>query len=305
MIKSRLLPALIPLALLLSCQGHETWPGHEAADVRVIFDWSSAGAVMPMNGRTAAFYPREGTGAPVIRPSHDDYIELTLPPGMYDAVFFNETFQDFDGIGFEGTDRFTDLTAVLKGENEMDGYDTLKISRIPDPFAVEVISPLDLRSSSRIVVVHPRMVTCLVRLSIPVSGLKNVALAAAYVSGFPESHDLSEGFPGLTTATQKISLRGGSYGNGQELLNAEFRSLGIPRTGDLSFCFKAVLKDGSVVGMDMSVAVMKTFLSDMGETEFDIVTEPVVIPEIEVADTGGPWNIDAGDWQEDCVPVIL
>ena len=184
----------------------------------------------PINGRTAVFFPVDGS-APIIKMSHSDTMTVNLPVQEYNAVFFNETYDDFDNIRFSGTGSFETLLASAKEDAVTSTRSFSSIAREPDMLAVQAIVPfrvteemvfytraveergtkaasdyMGLADFNRVeeqmtIIVHPHDVVYPLIVSVTVEGLNNVVSAGAYITGFAGGFDFSKidydiiGFP--------------------------------------------------------------------------------------------------------------
>ena len=272
------------------------------AKITVIFDWSESGlktradraAVLPgdpINGRTAAFYPVDG-GEPVIKYSHSDTLTVNLAEGEYRAVFFNETFEDFDNIRFEGIRSFEDLEALAKEDVVATTRAGGTIVRDPDILAVDMMIPfvvtedmvrytraietkknkgLDSKTTKALedemtVIVRPRSVVYKVTVEVVVTGWENIASSGAYINGFAGGYDFSEGHPNGTSVTHKVNFTYGgdsSVVEGASVLTATFQCFGYrdgtgnPLSG-YSIDFRAMLVNGEIFQISRNLDYLVT-----------------------------------------------
>lgn len=321
-----------------SCQWRELdYDFIDTAGITVVYHWGESGLrtrsqyapVNPgdvINGRTAAFYPSDGR-APVIRMSHSDTVSVNLPVGQYEAVFFNETFDDFDNIRFSGTDCFETLEALAKEDVTASTRAGSTIARQPDILAVETMAPLEVTDDvvrhMRIIGTTPRSVVYKVILEVKVQGLDDIVSAGGYVSGFAGGYDFSEGCPTSVPVSHKVTFTDKSFTRGSEkdgTLTTEFQCFGY-RGGaslDLSgytFDFRAVLVNGEtcqekraidnlIAGTveDGSLILHITIGSGLGGSDTD---GPIVIPDVEPVAGEGMWHVLVGDWDEVVIPIGL
>ena len=275
----RILGLLAGLMTLASCQWRELdYDYIDTARFTLIYDWSrsslrgndpqtmagTGGTVQPgdpINGRTAAFYPEDGS-APIIRMSHSDTMNVNLLVGKYRAVFFNETFDDFDNIRFYGTDYFDDLEAALK-EDLSSGAGARAgnlIAREPDILAVETMIPFEVTEEmvlytrametrntkslsdmmgaaamkkveeSLTVTARPRDVVYPVSVDVVVYGMDNIASAGAYITGFSGGFDFSTGRSAKSSVTHKVTFSERKYDPGSTTdgtMRGTFTSFGL------------------------------------------------------------------------------
>ncbi len=188
-----------------------------------------------MNGRTAVFFPMDG-GDPIIKMSHSDTMTVNLPVQEYKAVFFNETYEDFDNIRFSGTGSFESLLASAKDDAVSSTRSFSTIAREPDMLAVETIIPfrvtdemvfytrtveergtkaaadyMGFNDFNRVeeqmtIIVHPHDVVYPLTIEVTVDGLNNVTSAGAYITGFAGGYDFSEGGADATSVTHKVTF---------------------------------------------------------------------------------------------------
>ena len=258
----------------------------DTAQITIIYDWSESGlatkaqttSIVPgdvINGRTAAFYPVDG-GAPVIKLSHSDTVKVNLLVGQYRAVFFNETFDDFDAITFEGIDTFEKLEARLKHDQVTRTKGDMLIAREPDILAIDMLDPFEVTEdmvrftrynesikskaaggSTEIedemtVKVTPRSVVRPVMVDVTIQGIDDIASAGAYITGFADGYDFSERKPSDEAATHRLTFTERTFFEGSDTdgkLEGRFQSFGLrPQNGSLSgyeFEFRALLIDGT------------------------------------------------------------
>ena len=287
----RIMILLVTALAAAACQWRELdYDYINTAKITVIFDWSESGletkadrtAVQPgdlINGRTAAFYP-VGGGEPVIKYSHSDTLTVNLLEGEYRAVFFNETFEDFDNIRFEGINRFEDLEAKAKEDVVATTRAGGSIVRDPDILAVDMMIPFtvtedmvrytraletkktkgfDTKTTKALeeamtVIVRPRSVVYRVTVEVVVTGWENVVSSGAYISGFAGGYDFSEGHPNGTSVTHKVNFTNGGdspVAEGASVLTATFQCFGYrdgsgnPLSG-YSIDFRAMLVNGEI-----------------------------------------------------------
>ena len=272
----------------------------DTAKFTLIFDWSQSslkgsgiktsavtpGAVKPgdvINGRTAAFYPMNG-GDPVIKMSHSDTISVNLLVGQYRAVFFNETFEDFDNIKFAGISTFEGLEAVLKEDAASSAKAVNRIAREPDILAVETMIPFEVteemvlytrametRSTKALtetmgiqtlrrveeamtVTVRPRDVVYPVTVDVVVHGMDDIVSAGAYITGFSGGFDFSAGKPSNSSVTHKVTFTERIYDSGSTsdgIMVGYFNTFGLrPEDGaelsNYTFEFRAALINGEI-----------------------------------------------------------
>lgn len=281
----------------VSCQWRDLdYEFIDTARITIIYNWEQSGlrtkannaAVNQgdfINGRTAAFYPMNG-GDPVIKMSHSDTVTVNLLVGQYAAVFFNETFDDFDNIRFTGTESFDLLEAWAKDDIVATTRANSTIARQPDILAVESMVPFevtedmvrytrivetrkskgtkngefksddDWRSVEEAMTVEtrPRSVVKKVVIDVNVEGLDNVAVAGGYVSGFAGGYDFSLGRQNSTSVSHKITFTDQEFlpdSDTDGVLRSEFQCFGY-RDGisvnlsGYTFDFRAVLVNGEV-----------------------------------------------------------
>ena len=325
----------------------------DTAQITIIYDWSESGlatkaqsaSVLPgdaINGRTAAFYPMDGS-APVIKLSHSDTVTVNLLVGQYKAVFFNETFDDFDAIYFEGINTFEQLEARLKHD---------QVAREPDILAIDMMVPFEITEDmvrytrdfeskkskgdltkgkdgsadieDRMTVkVTPHSVVYPVTVDVTIYGLDNIAATGAYISGFAGGYDFSTRRPSGEAVTHKLTFTKrtffeGSDSNGK--LEGRFQSFGLrQQNGHLSgytLKFRAILTDGSVfeetrsideliteITADGHLAIKVSIGADIGGGGSD---PPIVIPDVDpIGGDDGMWHVDVGDWEEVTVPIEI
>ena len=297
--------AYLAAALLLCCQACH-WRGLDYdysyfAEFDVVFDWSDSElAESRPDGRTAAFYP-VGEGAPVVRMSNSDTLRVKLEAGDYNAVFFNETFDDFDYICFDGRGAFSGLTARMKDGATRLGDDALCVETIRS-FAVGDNLP-------RVIVVRPEDVLSTVDLRVNVAGGEYIASAGAYVCGLAGGYEFSSG-SAVGSAVYKCGLtEGGLADDGVGSWSGEFRSFGLPEgftEQDCEVVFRAVLADGSAFEALRKPDKIAVGRDAGGGSVISIeVTEPINIEAIPNVGGDGGWMVDIGGWDEENVPVGL
>lgn len=289
----------------------------DTAQITIIYDWSESGLttkaqeapVLPgdvINGRTAAFYPIGG-GTPVIKLSHSDTVTVNLLVGQYRAVFFNETFEDFDAISFEGTNSFEELTAKLKKDRVTRTKGDIDVAREPDVLAIDMMVPFevteemvrftrameskkskgtgDIMSKSEMmkmendmtVTVRPRSVVYPVTVDVTVYGLDDVISAGAYITGFAGGYDFSAKRPTSEAVIHKLTFTKRTFFDGSDkdgTLQGQFQSFGLrPQSGqitDYEFEFRAILIDGTAFEETRNIDNLITEVTEDGHIAIQV-----------------------------------
>lgn len=127
-----------------SCERREL-TYYEVSEISVHADWSKSGLDEEESnyGATIVFYPRGG-GEPIVFLLGDrSGSVIRLPEGVYDAVLFNRSFNDFSNIAFRGTNGYAMLEAYArKVEMRRDDEtrtETRTIASSPDGIAAATI----------------------------------------------------------------------------------------------------------------------------------------------------------------------
>ena len=283
----------------------------DTAQITIIYDWSESGlntkaaeaAVRPgdaINGRTAVFYPMDG-GLPIIKLSHRDTVTVNLNVGQYRAVFFNETFEDFDGIRFDGTDSFDDLKARLKQDRVTRTKGDVDVAREPDMLAIDMMVPFEvteemvnftramesrkskgqggnlsksellMMEDAMTVTVIPRSVVLPVKVDVVVLGIDDIVSAGAYITGFAGGYDFSSRRASEDAVTHRLTFSERSFFDGSDkngTLKGEFQSFGLRkqdgRRSGYKFEFRAILSDGSAFEETRDIDELITEASEDG-----------------------------------------
>lgn len=129
------------LLALCSCERREL-TYYEVSEITVMADWNDSGLNEDEQqyGATAIFYPRGGGEPKIFRMGDRSGEVVRLPMGVYDAVIFNRSFNDFGNISFRGTNAYRTLEAYArKVETRKDDAfrtETRIIVSSPDELAV-------------------------------------------------------------------------------------------------------------------------------------------------------------------------
>lgn len=318
-LSNRVLFLLVTVMLTAACQWRDLdYDYINTADITVIFDWSQSGlktkaqavgAIEPgdrINGRTVAFYP-VGGGDPIIKLSHSDTVNVNLLEGKYQAVFFNETFDDFDNIYFEGTEYFDQLRALAKSERISRMRGEIDVAREPDLLAVDMMIPLEVtdemvsytrgvRSKStkalemsmgmtRMMLIEeqmtirpvPRSVVYPVQVEVEVHGMDDISSAGAYITGFAEGFDFSGNRPSDGTVIHKLTFSDTRFLDGSKtdgIMSGCLQTFGLrPGAGPLSgytLEFRAVLINGEIYEETRSIDDLITEVTEDGIIRINI-----------------------------------
>lgn len=287
------------LLLSQSCRWRELdYDYVPGAEFSVVFDWSDSGsAFYRPEGRTAAFYPAGG-GEPVVRMSNSDTMNVRLEAGDYNAVFFNETFDDFDCISFDGQGEYPGLGARLKDGATGLGGDVLCVATL-SPFAVGDNLP-------RVLIVRPVDVLSVAELEIALSGGEDVVSACAYVNGLAGGYDFFGGRPfGMFEYKADLEVDGGSaYGSFKCFGPGIFGTSTSCSSADCAIHFRATLSDGSAFETVRIPDVVEVGIAPSGPQIIRIeIVRPIEILTEKAPATGSGWVVDIGGWDEETIPV--
>lgn len=269
---------LVTALAAVACQWRDLdYDFRDTAEITVIYNWDESGlntkaqysTVNPgdiINGRTAAFYPTDGS-EPIIKMSHSDTITVNLLVGQYEVAFFNETFDDFDNIRFEGTRQFASLEALAKDDMVATTRAGNTIARQPDILAVETMVPFEVTEDmlrytrilgtlkskglkskgmksdgpttdaewqqvqeSLTVETRPRSVVYRGTVEVFVDNIDDIVTAGGYLSGFAGGYDYSAGAANGTAVSHKITLADFEFNEGSEkdgVMRSDFRCFGF------------------------------------------------------------------------------
>lgn len=207
----------------------------EVAQVMVEIDWQQSG--MEPGEASVLFYPQDGGEMqPLYIYGNQGFIKLKV--GKYSVVTFNNKFDDFDAIGFRGTDKYATLQAYLKptniadykpasGEKTVDNPDML-VSDSQDEFVVtqamadrthtEMVRQQNTGTkapynSTPDITLSMKAVTIQTNLSVHVRNLYLIrkGTQSGIIKGFSEAISLSTRKPISTSVTQFLELPEAKY----------------------------------------------------------------------------------------------
>lgn len=330
---TRLLVTFSPCLLftLTSCDRREL-TYYEVSEITLTADWSQSGLdEKEVNyGATAVFYPHGGGEPKVFLLGDRSGDVIRLPEGVYDALLFNRSFNDFSNIAFRGNGGYRTLEAYArKMETRQDGS-TRTIASSPDELAVATLEGFTVtedmlgnyshttygRAGTRpatgttaeggpfTICFTPRKLTREVVAVLHVEGLNNVRSVTCRLDGVAESVFLATGEASANTVTQEFTPSDPQFTPGSPFdgtITGTFEVFGFDTQSGHSLHIDALLVDGKTHFTENYDRV-KVTETDNGEGTFILRVEvstskvPDVKPE---GGSGSGFDVDVDGWGDD------
>lgn len=291
---------LLLLFLLCSCERRPlTYYSENSLHVSV--DWSKADLDEESEyGATLIFYPRDGGTPKTVLMGNRHETTVNLPPGHYNVLLFNRSFEDFGGIAFRGKDLFHTLEAYAKQVESRSG--TRIILHAPEKLAVDVAEDIVANEDMHFT---PRKLTRTIEVQIHVKGLKNIREAVCTMDGLPVSIFLSSGKTSGEAASHTFELGNPVYNEGSSedgILSGSFNVFGFDAETDHELQFSALLVDNKTQVQQSFPCLNITETEDeKGNITLNVKAKvPESIPNIDIGGSG--LDADVDDWEnnENC-----
>lgn len=320
-----------------SCERREL-TYYEVSEISVHADWSRSGLDEEESnyGATIVFYPRGGGEPKVFLLGDRSGSVIRLTEGVYDAVLFNRSFNDFSNIAFRGTNDYAMLEAYArKVEMRRDDetrMETRTIASSPDGIAAATIEGFTVTEDmlgnysqtgygrlkpvvaaegeeetggDRFTIrLAPRQLTREVKAVLHVKGLNNIRSATCRIDGVAESVFLATGKASATTVTQEftpknLELTPGSPFDGT--LTGTFQVFGFDMEGEHHLHIDALLVDGKT---HFTEDYEKVKVTEMDNGEGVLILQVEVntskIPDVKPeGGSGSGFDVDVDDWGND------
>lgn len=230
--------------LLASCEHKELCYDHpHPVQTRVDVDWSQFAEEVP-TGMTVMLYPIDDGGHRYTTLSNNtSYVDLSVVPGRYRAVAYNQSTTEFGTITFDDMDDNAAATvhaAILTSRWYKTRGDEERLVQNPEWFAVGdelcTVSDADAAHSrsgtrSTIATIVPRCVVYTIDIYIHIRNAYNLRSARASLDGLADGYSIAQMRPTTTTATQLIeqwSLTRDADNPANGTLHAHITSFGLP-----------------------------------------------------------------------------
>lgn len=317
-----------------SCERREL-TYYEVSEISVHADWSGSGLDEEESnyGATIVFYSRGGGEPKVFLLGDRSGSVIRLPEGVYDAVLFNRSFNDFSNIAFRGNNGYATLEAYArKIETRRDDEtrtETRTIASSPDGIASAIIEGFTVTEDmlgnysqtgygrvkpvvaaegeeetggDRFTIrLAPRKLTREVKAVLHVKGLNNIRSATCRIDGVAESVFLATGKASATTVTQEFTPTNLEFTPGSPFdgtLTGTFQVFGFDMEGEHHLYIDALLVDGKTHFIEDYEKVKVTEM-DNGEGVLILQVEvntskiPDVKPE---GGSGSGFDVDVDGW---------
>lgn len=323
--KNKVLFLLLPLCLA-SCERREL-TYYSEAEITVTADWSSAGLEEEQDyGSTLIIYPRDGGKSRMILMGEREHTTVRLPKGIYDAVIFNRSFDDFSTLAFRGQDALETLEAYAKetatrakGRILVKSPDKLASATLPGfevtedmlgNYAPTVSRTDNCPASSCRMNFTPLPLTSEIQVKLDVKGLHNVKAAQCILHDIPLSVFLYNGSHGIQKGKQEFSVGNpvfeeGSFSKGT--LEGTINTFGRGLLSSPNITLKALLIDGKTISEQELTNVKVTEKSDdTGNTTLYIeASTPKPFPDVEPEDgNNSGFGADVEEWGDEIVTEI-
>lgn len=231
------------LQLLLAGCSHETQLDSPTTTsyckVRLDIDWATSG--IELDGMTAIFYPTDGSQCSQFLSNQVTGKEISLKPGIYNVVVFNQAAGDFSYFTIEGQDQYATLRVVMK-ERACDWYKPEAGERVahePEPFAVALTQGFEVTEAmlqaSRVegkifsFACQPKIVTYPTKIAIHFKGLHNIKEGRGSIQNMADTYWITEQKTGTRGITHCFTMADKTYDKGSTsdgILSGSFYSFG-------------------------------------------------------------------------------
>lgn len=308
---------------------------YEVSEISIHADWSQSGLDEEESnyGATIVFYPRSGEEPKVFLLGDRSGDVIRLPEGVYDAVLFNRSFNDFSNIAFRGNDGYATLEAYArKIETRRDDdtrTETRTIAASPDGIAAATIEGFTVtedmlgnysqtgygrvepapaaegEESDRFTIrLAPRKLTREVKAVLHVEGLNNIRSATCRIDGVAESVFLATGKASATTVIQEFTPASPEFTPGSPFdgtLTGTFQVFGFNTDGEHRLHINALLVDGKTHFTE-DYEKVKVTEEDNGEGILILRLEASTgkIPDVKPeGGSGSGFDVDVDGWGND------
>ncbi len=149
--------------------------------VGVSVDWSECGE--KPEKATLIMYPTNGGNPVSVVLSDANGGVADVPAGDYNVILFNETVEDFSGIGFKGMEKYRTAEVFLK-ERKDSWYEAVsgEVAYAPEMLSIAKLEDFTVRSDSVLELV-PKQVTTTYEIKVPVEGIQNIRAIRGAMKG--------------------------------------------------------------------------------------------------------------------------
>lgn len=323
------------LLMLCSCERREL-TYYEVSEITVIADWDDSGLNENERqyGATVIFYPRDGGDPKIFKMGDRSGEVVRLPMGVYDAVIFNRSFNDFGNISFRGTDAYRTLEAYARKveTREEDGSrtETRTIISSPDELAAGTLEGFTVTEDmlgnysqttygratpSRAakdapdtnvftIGLRPKKLTHEVVAVLHVEGLNNIRSATCRLEGVSESVFLATREVSSHTVTQEFNPSTSEFIPGSPFngtLTGRFEVFGFRNSGDHHLHLDALLVDGDTRYTDDYDGVeVEEKDNGGGEIYLQVEVTTEKIPDVKPdGGSGSGFDVDVDGWGDE------
>ena len=323
------------LLMLCSCERREL-TYYEVSEITVIADWDDSGLNEneQQYGATIIFYPRDGGESKIFKMGDRSGEVVRLPMGVYDAVIFNRSFNDFGNISFRGTDAYRTLEAYARKveTREEDGSRTENrtIVSSPDELAAGTLEGFTVTEDmlgnysqttygratpSRTtedtpdkdvftVRLYPKKLTREVLAVLHVEGLNNIRSSTCRLEGVSESVFLVTGEVSAHTVTQEFNPSTSEFIPGSPFngtLTGRFEVFGLRTSGEHHLHLDALLVDGETrYTADYERVEVEEKDNGGGEIYLQVEVTTEKIPDVKPdGGSGSGFDVDVDGWGDE------
>lgn len=308
---------------LASCDHKELCYDHRhAVAARVNVDWSLFTEEQP-TGMTVTLYPTDGEQPYSTLTNNTLYADLSVPPGTYDAMVYNQSPSEFGTVEFSGMDYRSTATvyaATVSSRWYKTRADNERLVCQPEWIATDIMADVEApeeesdrhaRTQTRCVVatLMPQCVVYTISIDIHIKNIYNVRSARASLDGLADGYRLGAMRATATQATQLIeewtmTRDGDNPANGT--LHASIQSFGLPdgqeRLPDRNHLRLSLLLVDNKTQKDYDFAVGDRFVKDedvrLSLSLSESIDEPLPDVKPDGGATGG-FDAKVDDWGED------
>ena len=318
---ARLGVLLSALLLLCACERREL-TYYTESEISIAVDWSRAGLEAEKDyGATLIVYPHSGSAPYVVLMGERESATVRLPPGMYDAVVFNRSFDDFAALAFRGHETLETFEAYARKVETRS--QTRVIVSSPERLAAATLTGFEVTedmlgnyapAASRAtdcpqgkcrLALTPLPLTQQVNVKLNAKGLNNVRQARCTLQGVSLSIFMRDGQPGSQTGGQEFSLSDPEFLPGsisEGWLMGTINTFNLQEGTDYGLDIKALLVDGkTVVEQTAGKATVRRETDGDGNIVIYLEVDapepfPYVPPE---GGTDSGFDAEVGDWEKE------
>lgn len=317
------------LAALFSACDRRELTYYEVSEITITADWSQSGLEddEKKHGATVVFYPQDGSEPKVFLLGNPAGDVIRLREGVYDAIIFNRSFDDFSNIAFRGNSSYKTLEAYARKMETRTDPNTRVIVSSPNELAAASLQNFEVTedmlgnysqtsygrttpqattgsvAATDRYTIHfaPRKLTRKVMAVLHVEGLNNVRSVICRLDGVAESVFLATGEASANTVTQEFIPTTPEFAPGSNFdgtIMGTFEVFGFETEGEHRLHIDALLVDGETHFTE-SYDQVKVTEKDNGEGHLILQVEVSTgkVPDVKPeggADSG--FDVDVDGW---------